>query len=535
MMKNIFSALKHTRKLVLIPVFLLVIFITSCEDIIDLQPYNNVSESTAFSTPSLVALSVTGMYNGAQLGYFAGAYRGYPFGAAFVEQGDCRGEDVVNMQAFYQYTYEGTYNLTTANNVNYWVDCYRLINRTNIIIEGVTKAVADGIITTDQGNIYLGEAMFMRAITHLELLFHFSFPYKHTANASHFGVPYREKAYVTLDAIEEGTAQHRNTVAECYSRILADLDFAEANLPAKSARSGNQKITRATKSAAIAYKTRVYQHMWDWTKVISEAQKLLALTGSDAYSLTADPNTPFVSNYSNTESIFSIENSSTNNPGVNAALPQMYKRRALVCMSPILWRNLSWLTDDKRRNSASGGIITNASGKIFTNKYKDDVNSTDAAPVIRYAEVLLNLAEAYCRNATPTGAPDADALTYLNMVRNRSLATPATQAFTAASFADNVNLLGAILIERRIEFAMEGRRWPDIHRLQFCPYYPINGIPQKLANGDVAAALFTLGTPYPGPYGVAAVPYSNYKFLWPIPQSELDINPTLKEEQNPGW
>jgi len=36
------------------------------------------------------------------------------FGAAFVEQGDCRGEDVVNMQAFYQYTYEGTYNLTTA-------------------------------------------------------------------------------------------------------------------------------------------------------------------------------------------------------------------------------------------------------------------------------------------------------------------------------------------------------------------------------------------------------------------------------------
>jgi len=55
-------------------------------------------------------------------------------------------------------------------------------------------------------------------------------------------------------------------VAECYSKIIADLDFAEANLPLKSGRTGNQKITRATKGAAIAYKTRVYQHMWDWQK-----------------------------------------------------------------------------------------------------------------------------------------------------------------------------------------------------------------------------------------------------------------------------
>jgi len=55
------------------------------------------------------------------------------------------------------------------------------------------------------------------------------------------GVPYREKAYTTNAAIEEGMSQHRNTVADCYSKILADLDFAEANLPVKSARSGNEK------------------------------------------------------------------------------------------------------------------------------------------------------------------------------------------------------------------------------------------------------------------------------------------------------
>jgi hypothetical protein len=534
-MKNTKSILKLTRRLALIPVFLIILFISSCEKIIDLQPYSSISESTAFSTPSLIELTVTGMYNAAELGYYAGAYRGYPFGAAFVEQGDCRGEDVVNNATFYQLTYTATYNRTSANNVNYWNDCYRLINRTNIVIDGVTDAVSKNIITAAQGNIYLGEARFFRAITHLELLFHFARPYKFTANATHMGVPYRETAYTNLDAIAEGTAQHRNTVADCYSKIIADLDFAEANLPLKSARSGSLKITRATKGAAIAYKTRVYQQMWDFAKVKTEAAKLLAYTGADQYALTPDPNTPFSSGYSNTESIFSIENSASTNPNVNAALPQMYKRRQLVNVSPIIWRNLSWLTDDKRRNAASGGMITNAAGVIYTNKYKDDINSTDPAPVIRYAEVILNLAEANCRTATMTGPPDANALLYLNMVRNRSLADPATQSYTAASFTDNTALLGAILTERRIEFVCEGRRWPDIHRLQNCPYFPIDGIPAKLANAMPKAALYTLGTPYPGPFGVAAIPGTDYRFLWPIPQAEVDINPTLQAEQNPGW
>ena len=71
------------QKLVLIPVLALVVLITSCEKkVIDLAPYSSISESTAFSTPSLVALSVTGLYNAAEIGYYANpvtpAYRGYP-------------------------------------------------------------------------------------------------------------------------------------------------------------------------------------------------------------------------------------------------------------------------------------------------------------------------------------------------------------------------------------------------------------------------------------------------------------------------
>jgi hypothetical protein len=526
-MKNILSKLMQIKKLVLIPVFLLALFISSCEDIIDLAPYSSVSETTAYSTASLVDLSVIGMYNAAQRGDYGGAGRGYPFGAAFVEQGDCRGEDAVNLQAFYQFTYEGTYTTSTANNQWYWSDTYRLINRCNMVIDGVNGAVKNNIITAAVGNQYLGEAYFMRGIAHLELLFHFARPYKETANASHPGVPYRTKAYTTQIAIDEGTTQSRNTVAECYAKILEDLNFAEANLPGKSGRTGNAKISRATKGAVIAFKTRVYQHMWDWTNVIAEATKLAALPAADGYSLTAGPDGPFLSNLGNTESIFSVENSATNNPTTNASLPQMYggKGRALVCISPIIWRNPLWLSDDKRRGATMTYTFP-SNGMVFTEKYKDFTNFTDAAPVIRYAEVLLNVAEAHARR---NNAGDfALGLTNLNKVRDRALTTPATQSYTAISFADNTALLNAILVERRIEFCMEGRRWPDIHRLQL-------DIPAKLSNSNPPASAFALGTPYTGPYGVVSVPYSNYKFLWPIPQVEINANPTLAKEQNPGW
>lgn len=530
-MKNIISELLQIKKLALIPVFLLALFISSCEDIIDLAPYNSVPESTAYSTPSLIEVSVAGMYNGAQRGYYPanGQGRGYPFGAAFVEQGDCRGEDAVNLQAFFQFTYEGTYSTVTANNEAYWSDTYRLINRCNMVIDGVNGAVAKNIITAAVGNQYLGEAYFMRGIAHLELLFHFARPYKETANASHPGVPYRTKAYTTQAAIDEGAKQSRNTVAECYAKILEDLNFADANLPGKSVRSASLKISRATKGAAIAMKTRVYQHMWDWNNVILEAQKLIALPAADGYSLTALPDGPFLSPLSNTESIFSCENAATNNPTVNGALPNMYngKARALVCISPIIWRNPSWLSDDKRRGATLTYTFT---GMVFSDKYKDYTNNTDPAPVIRHAEVLLNLAEAYARR---NNAGDLTlGLQYLNQVRNRSLAIPATQAYTAASFANNTALLNAILVERRIEFNMEGRRWPDLHRMQL-------NIPAKLANSNPKASDFILGTPYgtlpTELFGVVSIPYSSFKYLWPIPQIEINANPTLAAEQNPGW
>lgn len=498
--------------------------LSSCnqDNILNTSPINNVSLNDAYSTPTLIESSVNGMYNAAQIGQYnstsANGGRGYVWGAAFVQQGDCRGEDVVNTATFYQLTYTATYDPGTANNVYYWMDGYRLINRCNLVIEGVTGAINKGVITASVGNDYIGQAKFLRAITHFELLTYFSRPYNFTSGASHPGIPYREVGIDTQAEIDSEMAKGRNSVAECYTKIINDLNDAETLI-------SNTTKTKATKNAAIAFKTRVYLHKRDWSNVITEGNKLNGL-----FTLTTTPSGAFgpTNGYNNTESIFSIAHAATLNPGQNAALASQYKNRLLVCISPIIWRDANWLADDKRREE--GVMVFTSAGRKYTNKYTDGTNYTDPAPVIRYAEVLLNMAEAYARTSDVTNG-----LVKLNQVRNRSLATPLTQAYTAASFATATDLVGAILIERRIEFLMEGRRWADIHRLQGDDLFPINGIPQKVANGNPPASAFVLGTPYTGPYGVNSIPSSDPRILWPIPLLETVNNPTLAAQQNPGW
>lgn len=499
------------------------------EAIVDLKPIAALASEEAFTTIPLIDAAMNGMYNAASIGVFNGTGgRGYIWGAAFVQQGDNRGEDVINLAGFYQLTYTGTYDANSANNEGYWVDGYRLINRCNVVIEGVTGAVSKGVITAAVGNRFIGEARFLRAITHFELLTYFARPFNFTTGATHFGVPYREVGIDSDAEVASEGLKGRNTVAECYTKALADLDFAEINLV------GATNKFRATTEAAIAFKTRIHLHSRNYAGVITEGNKI---NPSSRVNLAPTPVGAFTIANTNIETVFSIQHGAApgQNPGPNGALPQMYKGRVLVAVSPIIWRNPAWLLDDRRREN---NVMTTrtANNLVLTDKYKDVTNNSDSAPVIRYAEVLLNMAEAHARLAAPNLATS---LTLLNRVRNRSLANVATQAYTNLSFANQTEQINAILVERRIEFVCEGRRWSDIHRLQGDPLTPINGVPAKVATGTPTGAVllgwYTLGTPFPGPFGVAAMGATEPRFLWAIPLRETSINPVLRAQQNPGW
>ncbi len=119
--------------------------------------------------------------------------------------------------------------------------------------------------------------------------------------------------------------------------------------------------------------------------------------------------------------------------------------------------------------------------------------------VIRWAEVLLNRAEAIVRsgNAVTQAAVDL-----LNAVRTRSY--PAG-AYTLASFANAAAFYDAVLLERNMEFLGEGIRNLDIMRLGLT-------IPAK--DG--------------GSFGkVSAIPSSSQTYFWPTPVSELSYNKAM--------
>ena len=145
--------------------------------------------------------------------------------------------------------------------------------------------------------------------------------------------------------------------------------------------------------------------------------------------------------------------------------------------------------------------------------------------IIRYAEVLLMMAE--CRGADNS----AEALDYINMVRNRSgmpgYNTIADVPLSLISGTTGNDYLDAVLLERRYEFSGEGtQRMADIwrYRLGDQVYGPVEGISTDPARpGALTGERFTT---------IEKV-WNERNYLLPIPQSAIDINANLT--QNPGW
>ncbi len=527
------------------PALMAAVLFSSCEkDVLDLQPYSSFSDLSAFTTVERINLAINGVYDAAQSGFYeavpgsgATQVRGYPFGAASIEQGDMRGEDMLNQALFYQITYEATHSISSANNVNMFMSLYSLINKANLTMEGVLDAGTTGIIPAEQATAYAAEMRFLRALAHHELVLNFSRPYA-DGNGNKMGIIYREIGINSEAKANEAREVKRSdfTVAQNYTKILEDLDFAEQNLPD----AGILKTYRTSKAAAIALKMRVKMHMGDWEGVKAEGAKIISGSSPNysspigGWKLTSSPDGPFISNTSD-ESIFSFKNDATDNPGVNAGLANMLGDpaapvggRGLVRISPILWSDARWACDDKRRTLLTKSYESSA----YTHKYRDVTTLSDAAPMIRYAEVLLIMAEAEARTGSGISMAAVD---LLNAVRNRSLAD-ASDAYTVDDFSSADELVAAILFERRVEFVGEGKRWGDIHRLALDPVHaPISGggIPSKVGTGAATTSMFNCNGVTDFTRAVSAIPYSDHRFIWPIPEIEIRQNPNY--DQNPNY
>ncbi|HNM35191.1 MAG TPA: hypothetical protein PKI98_09910, partial [Chitinophagaceae bacterium] len=79
-------------------------------------------------------------------------------------------------------------------------------------------------------------------------------------------------------------------------------------------------------------------------------------------------------------------------------------------------------------------------------------------------------------------------------------------------------------------------RWGDIHRLALDPdFAPIagGGIPAKVGTGGATAAMFNCAGGVTITKSILAIPYSDFKFVWPIPIEETQQNANY--DQNPNY
>ena len=147
--------------------------------------------------------------------------------------------------------------------------------------------------------------------------------------------------------------------------------------------------------------------------------------------------------------------------------------------------------------------------------------SVEDYPVIRYAEVLLTYAEARIQNK----GWDSEVQKALNDLRDRCGMPNVPTAMSSKEVA-----LDFVRNERRIELAAEGHRFDDIRRygVEYC---------RKVMNGTTYAPC--------GAYSATDGKWTQYTvidkiwgdrlMLMPIPQSAIDVNPLLKDDQNSGY
>lgn len=478
--------------------FALLLTIGCSKEFLDPVPQTSLSDLTVFDTKDRVVAQVNGMYDDMKAANYLG-------GRYFVYN-DIRADNFIpkstNGVTNYQ-TWNHTVISSTNEVQNLWTAIYNAVNTINIFTTGLDAAWTGnkltGKITQAEYDQYKSEALTLRAMCYFHLLQLYAKPYVNGAGANP-GVPLR----LIAEKTSENSDMARSSVAEVYTQILADLNAAEP-LAVLTHGTAALNTTRVHRNTIIAFKTKVYLHMGNWAAVNTESAKIVSasapFTATTGVALALSPTYAAIwtAPYQSAESIISLPMTATDNPGSQNSLPYYYypttsESHYLNTAAGTAYAAMD--ATDVRKSGLLSATVAGVGTCYFLSKWQDAVSHTNSAPIMRYAEVLLNRSEALVRagNAVTQGAVDL-----LNAVRVRSFATG---GYTLASFATPADFYTAILLERNIEFLGEGMRNMDLMRLNMT-------IPSK--NGG------SMGN-------IAAITNSSPSYIWPIPANEMTFN-----------
>lgn len=523
-----------------------VVLIISCDqDKLELTNPNQLSPETYFKTEAQVQSAVNSAYGSLQTRglYNRHIWFGYD-NMGHENSGNPQLE--ADKRQYLNFSFDASHIPIEA----FWESCFRGINKANFVInnEAAINEIPDGILSQARKDKFVGEAKFLRALYYFMLVDRFG------------AVP------LYLAPPEDGKGLGRTSVAEVWAQIELDLTDAAAKCLDKA----NEEPGRVTKGAAWALlgKARLFQKNYQGA--------LDAFNQLSGYALEPNYFNNFTEeNENGIESLFEVQfsieagyancwDSDRSDQGLNEAC---FRGQEYGCFN---WFNVypsldlynefetaadNGVKDDPRRgyciytngdtynngldivsipndtvreNNAILEVITRRGWRKYQNYYKQETEGAVAAnesginmKVIRYADVLLMKAEAEANRA---GGSLTTAVGYMNEVRNRGdvqMPFYGTATMDAAGYP--VNTLAQFMValehERKVELCGEQVRFPDLVRW-----------------GRLAAFMEEV-TPSLPILDQRALVFNPLKhILWPIPQSEVDRNDNIsQDDQNPYY
>jgi starch-binding outer membrane protein, SusD/RagB family len=424
-------------------------------------------------------------------------------------------------------------NVTQSNEYLYkgWASLYSVVGQVNAIMNNLTNNPNTGSLSASAINTAMGECYFMRAAAYFYLVRNYG------------AVPIvDEKA-----DFAKNYQLPRHIASDVYKFIINDLKQAETKLPNKGATPG-----RVSAGAAKALLAKVYLTIDDFDNAKAKAWEIISNESTYGYGLMDNfADLFYTRNNNNKESVWALQWTASNADGaygtgnVTQAYCAAYGMELTGgtdgwgSFKPSIDLQRDSIAGDLRRKptymrandyysellQAKGGFTypscksrTGANVKKYVVGNFEDNAATGGVYsmstgintyMIRYPDVLLTYVEAVIGSGTSTS--DATAIAQFLRVRTRA---------GLGSIPVSTITTDDLLRERRLEFAFEGQYWYDILRL------PQAQALLKLSNTERGLFESWCGT---GTVVSNKINVTANMLLFPIPQSEIDVDPKLAE------
>ena len=535
-------------------ILVLMILVSSCQKQLEKSPLDKFDQSTFWTNQSNLMLALTGLYHGNIVfnkpDYNSSDWWSYS-GLLFMEFASDNAYDRRGENSPYQKLSNGTLTSSIAVLGYYWKNSYSRIANCNYFLENVDKSSAND----DIKNRFKAEARFIRACQYFYLSqFYHSVPLVTTTLSP-------DEANTVTKASEDDVEKFAETEFIAIAQSLPDYK----DMP-------TSEFGRASKQAALAFLGRLYLAEQRWANAAATYKQII-----DLGAIIIDPNYAGLfdgSNESSKEIIFSLQylqnldGSSLMqhcDPAVvggwhifcplgslveaydfNDGTPFSYtdprydandigkdrdpRLKYTVLYNEENFRGLKYICHPDSTTSTDqlgAGKQTTQTGyglkKYIDENYSSNLQSSGGdLPIIRYAEVLLSYLEAKIEagEAIDQGLLDQT----INQVRGR-----ASVGLPPITETNPTLLLPIVRHERRVELACEGTRYWDLLRWKTA---------ETVLNDNF------YGAPFPGAKKIKKLnnqndPYSRWfvttrkfradkDYQWPIPQSEVNINPNLQ-------